>query len=66
MQDVKGEAESVKAGDEEQKGKEEAAAADGAERAQEDVDISLGNYREKLYIEVSLMKACIIVLVFFL
>lgn len=66
MQDVKGEAESVKAGDEEQKRKEEAAAADGAEPAQEDVDISLGNYREKLYIEVSLMKACIIVLVFFL
>uniref|UniRef100_A0A8C3P3T8 MYCBP associated protein n=1 Tax=Cyanoderma ruficeps TaxID=181631 RepID=A0A8C3P3T8_9PASS len=55
VQDVKEEEEeeSVKGRDEEQKVKEEAAATDGAEPAQEQVDsISLGRYREKLYIEV--------------
>lgn len=63
---MKGGAESIKGRDEKQKVKEGAATADGAEPAQEQVDsISLEIYREKLYIEVSLTKACIIVLILF-
>lgn len=65
MQDVKGGAESVKGRDEKQKVKEEAATTDGAEPAQEQVDsISLEIYRERLYIEVSLTKACIVLVLF--
>lgn len=57
-QDVKGRAESVKGRD------EGAAPTDGAEPAQGQVDsISLETYRQKFYIEVSLTKACIVVLV---
>ncbi|XP_062362076.1 MYCBP-associated protein [Cinclus cinclus] len=59
LQDVKGR-------DEKQKLKEGAATTDGAEPAQEQVDsISLKIYQEKLYIEVSLTKASIIILVLF-
>lgn len=66
MQDTKGGAESVKGRDEKQKVEEGAAPTDGAEPAQEQVDsISLEKYREKLYIEVSLTKVCVIVLVLF-
>lgn len=65
MQDTKGGAESVRR-DEKQKVEEGAAPTDGAEPAQEQVDsISLEKYREKLYIEVSLTKVCVIVLVLF-
>lgn len=46
--------------------KEEAATTVGAEPVQEQVDsISLETYREKLYIEVSLTKASIVVRVLF-
>lgn len=66
MQDVKGGAESIKGRDEKQTVKEGAENTDGAEPAQEQADsIALETYQEKLYIEVSLTKACIIVLVLF-
>lgn len=65
LRDVKEGAESGKGRDEKQKVQEEAAIADEAEPVQEQVDsVSLETYREKLYIEVSLTKACIVVLVF--
>ncbi|XP_041265279.1 MYCBP-associated protein isoform X3 [Onychostruthus taczanowskii] len=64
VHDMKGGAESIKGRGEKQKVKEEAATTVGAEPVQED-SILLARYREKLYIEVSLTKACIIVLVLF-
>ncbi|XP_041888384.1 MYCBP-associated protein isoform X2 [Corvus kubaryi] len=64
VQDIKGGEKSVKGRDEKQKVGEGAAPTDEAEPAQEKVDsISLQKYQEKLYIEVSLTKACVIVLV---
>lgn len=63
---MKGRAEYIKGRYEKQKGKEEAATTVWAEPVQEQVDsISLEIYREKLYIEVSLTKPCIIVRVLF-
>lgn len=63
---MKGGAESMKGRDDKQKVKEEAATTDGAEPVQEQVDsILLEAYQEKLYIEVSLTKACVLVLVLF-
>lgn len=66
VQVVKGGVESIKGRYEKQKVKEEAATTVGAEPVQEEVDsISLETYREKLYIEVSLTKTCIVVRVLF-
>ncbi|XP_039571753.1 MYCBP-associated protein isoform X1 [Passer montanus] len=64
--DMKGGADSIKGRGEKQKVKEEAATPVEAEPVQEQVDsVLLEKYREKLYIEVSLTKACIFVLVLF-